>query len=70
MEGRLVVIACSAESEEVLGGVSRDAARRVVFFLQTSAVLGTLSQYISTLMSPCDVCKVTDMAGVYKCGCL
>jgi hypothetical protein len=32
VEGGLVVIACSAEGEEVLGGVSRGAVRRVVVF--------------------------------------
>jgi hypothetical protein len=62
MEERAIVIARGAKSKEVLvaGKFDMFQAGRGGGGL-TSAVLGTLSQKTSILMSPRFVCKVTDM---------
>lgn len=66
MEWRLIVVARATEGKEILVGVSKRPGLNIYWIIRTSAVLGTLSQYISTLMSPCDVCSVTDIVVVFK----
>ena len=73
VEGGGVVVAGGAEGEEVLEigvlleeSVLEEVARQAGRGRRerTSAVLGTLSQKTSILMSPREVCKVTDMTVV------
>lgn len=66
MEWRFIVVARATEGKEILVGVSKRPGLNIYWIIRTSAVLGTLSQYISTLMSPCDVCSVTDIVVVFK----
>jgi hypothetical protein len=66
VKGRFIVVAGATKGKEILVGVSERPGLNIYWIIRTSAVLGTLSQYISTLMSPCDVCSVTDMALVFK----
>ena len=63
MEERAIVIARGAKGKEVLvaGKFDMFQAGRGEEGGLTSAVLGTLSQKTSILMSPRFVCKVTDM---------
>jgi hypothetical protein len=66
VEWRFIVVARATEGKEILVGVSKRPGLNIYWIIRTSAVLGTLSQYISTLMSPCDVCSVTDIVVVFK----
>jgi hypothetical protein len=66
VEWRFIVVARATEGKEILVGVSKKPGLNIYWIIRTSAVLGTLSQYISTLMSPCDVCSVTDIVVVFK----
>lgn len=68
MEWRFIVVAGATEGKEILVGVSERLGLNRYWIIQTSAVLGTLSQYISTFMSPCDVCSVTDIVVVFNDG--
>lgn len=68
MEWRFIVVARATEGKEILVGVSERLGLNRYWIIQTSAVLGTLSQYISTFMSPCDVCSVTDIVVVFNDG--
>jgi len=61
VEERVIVVARGAKRKEVLEAGKFDVSSLWGDEMPTSAVLGTLSQKTSILMSPRFVCRVTDM---------